>query len=51
VQSVLSDLAGIETVGLNVRADNSAAIHLYGSLGFARHCEFYEAIRGVACGS
>lgn len=51
VQSVLSDLAGIETVGLNVRADNDAAIHLYGSLGFARHCEFYEAIRGVPCGS
>jgi len=32
----------IETVGLNVRADNGAAVHLYESLGFARHCEFYE---------
>ncbi len=46
MQAVLSDLAGIETVGLNVRADNGAAVHLYESLGFARHCEFYEALRG-----
>ena len=48
MQAVLSDLAGIETVGLNVRADNDAAVHLYESLGFARHCEFYEAMRSVA---
>jgi ribosomal protein S18 acetylase RimI-like enzyme len=48
MQAVLSDLAGIETVGLNVRADNGAAVHLYESLGFARHCEFYEALRGGA---
>ena len=42
--AVLGDLAGVETVGLNVRADNDAAQHLYESLGFARHCEFYEAL-------
>ena len=46
MQAVLGDLAGIETVGLNVRADNHSAIHLYESLGFARHCEFFEAVRG-----
>lgn len=38
--AVLTGLAGIETIGLNVRADNSAALRLYESLGFARHCEF-----------
>jgi ribosomal protein S18 acetylase RimI-like enzyme len=42
--AVVGDLAGIETIGLNVRADNDAARHLYESLGFARHCEFYEAL-------
>jgi ribosomal protein S18 acetylase RimI-like enzyme len=42
--SVMHELAGVETVGLNVRADNAAAIHLYESLGFTQHCLFYEAI-------
>ena len=42
--AVLGELAGIETIGLNVRADNDAALHLYQSLGFTRHCWFYEAV-------
>ena len=42
--AVLTGLAGIETIGLNVRADNSAALRVYESLGFARHCEFYEGL-------
>jgi GNAT superfamily N-acetyltransferase len=42
--AVLRDLASVETVGLNVRADNGAAIGLYESLGFSRHCQFHEAL-------
>lgn len=42
--AVLRELNGIETVGLNVRADNDAAIRVYESLGFVRHCEFHEAL-------
>ena len=42
--AVLRELHGIATVGLNVRADNQPAIRVYESLGFARHCEFHEAI-------
>lgn len=51
MRAVLNELAGIETVGLNVHADNEAAVHLYESLGFARHGEFYEGVRAVAAGS
>jgi ribosomal protein S18 acetylase RimI-like enzyme len=42
--AVVEALTGITTVGLNVRADNLAAIRLYESLGFVRHCRFYEAL-------
>jgi len=42
--AVLRELNDIETVGLNVRADNDAAVRVYESLGFARHCEFHEAL-------
>jgi ribosomal protein S18 acetylase RimI-like enzyme len=44
MNGVLGDLAGVETIGLNVRTDNDAALRLYESLGFARHCEFYEGL-------
>ena len=42
--AVMNGLAGIDTVGLNVRADNHAAIRVYESLGFERHCDFHEAL-------
>jgi ribosomal protein S18 acetylase RimI-like enzyme len=42
--AVLGDLSGVETIGLNVRVDNDRALRLYESLGFVRHCQFYEAL-------
>lgn len=42
--AVLDAVTGIGTIGLNVRADNHPAIRVYESLGFARHCQFYEAL-------
>ena len=42
--AVVGALNGIETIGLNVRSDNDAAIHLYESLGFERHCQFFEGL-------
>ncbi len=42
--AVLHALRDLETVGLNVRADNAAAIRVYESLGFVTHCEFREAL-------
>lgn len=44
--AVLSELRGIETIGLNVRQDNIPAIRIYESLGFVTHCEFREALAG-----
>ena len=46
--AVLSELAALETVGLNVRMDNAAAIRVYESLGFRKHCEFFEALATAA---
>lgn len=42
--AVVDALNGIGTIALSVRADNAAALGLYESLGFIRHCRFYEAI-------
>jgi ribosomal protein S18 acetylase RimI-like enzyme len=42
--AVLAALSGVETIGLNVRADNDVALRLYESMGFRRHCQFYEAL-------
>ena len=44
MSAVREALAGIDTIGLNVRVDNRAAIRVYESLGFVRHCPFYEAL-------
>ena len=42
--AVLHELQDVETIGLNVRADNAAALAVYAALGFARHRPFYEAV-------
>jgi ribosomal protein S18 acetylase RimI-like enzyme len=42
--AVLHRLRHLRTVGLNVRQDNRAAIHVYKALGFVRHCGFVEAV-------
>jgi ribosomal protein S18 acetylase RimI-like enzyme len=42
--ATLGALAELETVGLNVRAENAAAIRVYESLGFRKHCEFFEGL-------
>lgn len=48
MKAVLAGLAGVGTVGLNVRADNAAALQLYESLGFTRHCTFFEAVASAS---
>jgi ribosomal protein S18 acetylase RimI-like enzyme len=48
--AVLNELRGVETIGLNVRAANAAAIRVYESLGFERHCEFVEALATLRAG-
>ena len=45
--AVIASLDGVDTVGLNVRADNDAAIRVYESLGFVRHCPFFEGLATV----
>ena len=42
--AVVNELRDVATIGLNVRADNAAAIRVYESLGFVRHCGFLEAV-------
>lgn len=42
--AVTGELAGLPTVGLNVRADNAAAIRIYEGLGFRKHCPFFEGL-------
>ena len=43
-KAVLHRLRHLKTVGLNVREDNVAAIRVYQSLGFVKHCDFREAL-------
>ena len=42
--AVIDELRDVETIGLNVREDNAAAIRVYESLGFRKHCDFREAL-------
>ena len=42
--AVLHRLRHLKTVGLNVREDNAAAIRVYESLGFVKHCDFREGL-------
>ncbi len=42
--AVLDALEGIGAIGLNIRADNPAAIRVSESLRFVRHCPFIEAL-------
>jgi ribosomal protein S18 acetylase RimI-like enzyme len=42
--AVARALADVDTVVLNVRDDNTAALRLYDTLGFTRHCLFHEAV-------
>lgn len=49
--AVVKELEGIETIALNVRAENLPAIRLYESLGFSRHCEFFEGMATALVGA
>ena len=46
-RAVLDVVKDSGTVGLNVKASNHAALRLYESLGFVRHCPFYEGLATV----